>query len=225
MEWDSFEEHISTQRFRVIRILPGHTHVGIRSHSRWRSLGQTFGLDYSRSTKLPMNQMRNSITQPKFVGELTMNVLHGPFMKTIVLLAAILLPVQQSLPATCCCDGGRHEGKQNAVAQKGHSPKRQHSCCQQAKNPKQSCCQNSHRGSGPKPCRCPHGCAAKLKPQAVEHSSRTRIASPNELFGIVALPVIFGPRRLNPILIVAWRTCHIFLRGAQLCVLYCRFTL
>jgi hypothetical protein len=89
--------------------------------------------------------------------------------KALALLAIMLLPVQQSLAATCCCHGGRGVASQTIVGP-------QRNCCSQreasyrgrASSLGWSCCEANSPGSKSKPCQCPGECCQKVTPNAVD---------------------------------------------------------
>ncbi len=86
--------------------------------------------------------------------------------KALALLAVTMLPVEQSLAASCCCRIGHH-GRQpvrEGAAQTG-SENGQHDGGSTAEKRCCRCCEHGHSNS--RPCNCPAGCFSHGAPKAV----------------------------------------------------------
>lgn len=91
-----------------------------------------------------------------------MNRLVASIIKTLTLVAILLLPVQQTLAATCCCHRGRYDEKQTVKL-----PARCCSSCCGGADSHESSFGNARSSSEPsKPCRCPGGCRSHSGPTA-----------------------------------------------------------
>lgn len=103
-----------------------------------------------------------------------MNRLVTHLSKPLLLLATMLLPVQQSLDAVCDCQGGPGGVKQTVVGStRNRCFQSETSCCSNASGFRQSCCDRSSLhgcslGLISNPCQCPGGCHEKAAPGAID---------------------------------------------------------
>jgi len=90
----------------------------------------------------------------------------GHLSNSFLLLAATLLPIQQSLAATCCCQQGREAARaQVSTVPLAASLQSQDEHCNRVFQADGSCCcAGGESGSGSNPCHCPVGCCGKLGP-------------------------------------------------------------
>jgi len=153
----------------------------------------------------------------------------GRISNALILLAAVLSPLQQACAATisCCCSRNSDTAVDINGTTDSNYCSQGHSCCsQRGESSKQACCQSSPSDSITTPCCCLTGCAGKDLPLAVDPAN-TQLSSNNELIG----PEIAARSSLAadhaPEVLVGNAT--LFLSspssGAALCVLLCCFRL
>lgn len=141
-----------------------------------------------------------------------MNQMMLHIAKTLSLLAVVMLPVQQTLAANCCCRGGHGN---HVVA---GSPS---NCCSQGHA---TCCdEQSHTGS--KPCQCPV-CGLDAPMVADSASEATFSDEYLEIVTIGEIPATRTDveRRLHRESLQL-SASHASTSGSQRCVLLCRFLL
>ena len=92
--------------------------------------------------------------------------------KALTLLAVMLLPVQHSLAATCCCRGGHQDVNMTATDSVADCCSRIGlNCCSGTSGHAVTCCDESSSGAKSKPCKCPGGCVSDTVPSAISYSS------------------------------------------------------
>lgn len=150
----------------------------------------------------------------------------GHISKTLLFLAAILVPFQQSIAASCCCQ--MKLGVQQAVSSSGGT------CCCSGKRTAsgssakvaRQCCQSSRtvETSSSAPCHCPGGSCGKRNPEATEPAAPVDFTVHKDLQPLDAVP---GEVLLihNASTAFSNRTVVNSQSGADLCILLCRYAL
>ena len=162
------------------------------------------------------------VPQPKSV---VMNRQLSHISKTLALLAVTLLPVEQTLAATCCCRNSHGDVKHIAAGwPKSCCSPGQAAYCRIANASQRSCCEHGQSHSDSKPCRCPAGCLGKDAPDAVVLATDSA-ASGDELSVAVmpttALGLADGTRSDS----LRSTTSRYSTSASQRCVLLCRYRL
>lgn len=152
-----------------------------------------------------------------------MNRLLLDISKILALLAVTLLPVRQTLAATCCCRGVRIDGKHVAAGeQRSCCLQSLASCCSTARTQDGTCCEHGRPAS--KPCRCPAGCCGKDAPKATEPATDT--ASSGEHLALATVPTtVLDAVGETPSDSLGNTTSRTSTSGSERCVLLCRYRL
>ena len=142
--------------------------------------------------------------------------------KPLALLAVILLPVEQTLAASCCCRRGQRVDKQVAAGGlKSCCAQRKASCCDISHV---SCCETAQTHSDSKPCQCPAGCFGKDVPKAVDPAAYKTSADAELTVAVVCTVTIDAVRDAGSPL-AATTASQPSTNGLQRCVLLCRYRL
>lgn len=143
--------------------------------------------------------------------------------KTLLLLAAMLVPLQQSFAATCCCRQGSMSSRSDAAGMSCCAQKASSCCSSEATTPS-SCC-SGLQDSESVPCRCPAGSCGQDDPTTAEPPATSEIPSEQEL-ALFAIPGSAASQPLvSQVRVVINPGLANFPRGADLCILLCRFAL
>ncbi len=154
-----------------------------------------------------------------------MNLFTSHTSNTLALLAILLLPVQQSVVASCCCRVTETRANLAAAGlwQDSHS-QREWSPCSSGNSQTPSCCNSNSSDSNSRPCQCPCGCCKMPAPDAVD-------------------PALTGPSMENDLLVVELHSdsttncvnapqhsleklvANFTTGGSERCVQLCRFQL
>ena len=156
-----------------------------------------------------------------------MNRLVSHFSKTLALLAIGLLPVQQYLTTTCCCQAGQQRVKQTiAESSTGCCSQGETSCCKGANRSTNSCCADGSSDPKSNPCQCPCGCGKNGAPTAVDPAT-TGWSSEDELpqSAPQSIAVIAGDTTPPNSTSNADAVSYLSARGSQRCAQLCRFLL
>ncbi len=136
--------------------------------------------------------------------------------KILALLAVLLLPVQSSMAATCCC--------QRAVGQSWpeRSTDSPASCCsQQSSSP--CCCRSSGSDSDSQSCCCPSGCRCTTSPDAVAFTADS--SSELDLSACVAPCASASVCQNKQQCLLTSGDVYSQVSGSELCVQLCRYQL
>ena len=150
------------------------------------------------------------------------NTLLRRIMRTLALLAVILLPAEQSLAATCCCCTGHASVKQIPTSSHQNCySKNAGGCCSRRSDAESSCCRQGLRDSESKPCRCPAGCCGKYVPQAADPTA-TVVSTADDMSVPVVLSTVLDAQDAVVDLqsIIASPSP---ISGSQRCTLLCRY--
>ncbi|QEG35799.1 hypothetical protein Pr1d_31050 [Bythopirellula goksoeyrii] len=151
------------------------------------------------------------------INNATMNQLTLNISKSLTLLAVLLLPVEQTLAATCCCHGSSVAGRHVSVgSQISCYSQVQGACCS---TDCQSCCAGH---SGSKPCRCPAGLCGLKIPTAVAPTTDTTSVTDAWTFAEVS-PISFNSVGHSSRKWYPHSAIDILTSGSQRCVLLCRY--
>jgi len=131
--------------------------------------------------------------------------------KSLAVLAVVLLPVEQALAASCCCRGG--SGRVAHVAD-GF----QKSCCTQSQA---ACCGTA---SGSQPCHCSIECYGQDAPNTID-PAMFRTSSDDEAVVGVLLTIALDAAGIAAPGLLRSTASPSPIRGAQRCVLLCRYRL
>ncbi len=155
--------------------------------------------------------------------------------KTLALLAVLLLPVQSSMAATCCCHRGINQSSlESTMASQAMDLLA--SCCSQ---PGASCCSQQSLGSccchtrgsdgargsdgDSQPCRCPSGCRCTTSPDAIAFSAE--FSSEWDFSASLAPSISANACQDGQRCSRAHTEVSSTASGATLCVLLCRYQL
>lgn len=147
--------------------------------------------------------------------------------KTFALLAVVMLPVEQTLAASCCCRGSQIAGKhptagllRSCCSQAGAS------CCSTASTSHNSCC-DSDSNSDSKPCQCPVGFCGFDPPTGFDPGTNTTSSSDElRVDTLAAVPAITCDLNFRtPFQSLRLSAFHTSTSGSQRCVLLCRYRL
>lgn len=152
----------------------------------------------------------------------------GRISTALMLLAAILSPLQQSWAATttCCCS--RNSDTSRAVTAYSHS-----NCCLErafichglGDSVECSCCQYSQQDSSSAPCRCPADCSGNALPHAVDPAS-AQLFSTDEMAGVAVVAFLtFATHQISDASSGDSTLLYGPSGGAALCVLLCCYRL
>jgi len=99
-----------------------------------------------------------------------MDTMRVPMSKSVLLLAAAILPVQQSISATECCREAHDGGLRYAAASEGNCcSQKLDNCCNRGDGPWRVCCQHGQTCSdSSKPYPCSGMCGRSGAPMAVD---------------------------------------------------------
>jgi len=144
--------------------------------------------------------------------------------KTLALLAVLLLPVQGSMAANCCCHRGiiQSSPERSADLFASRCSKLGASCCgQQSSDP--CCCHSSGADSDSQPCRCPSGCRCTTSPDAIAYSANS--SSELDLTAGIAPCASARAFQNGPQCLLTSADVCSTASGSALCVRLCRFQL
>ena len=150
--------------------------------------------------------------------------LRGNISKAFLLLAVVMLPVQQSLAATCCCrqKAGAVQS-QSAGSQRTRRSQIQNGCCNAAFQDEESCCRTGGESeAGSKPCRCPVGCCGNFE-SVLADPATLQSSVIDELAGESIAPIAAETTGFAAAQPLAIRGFPSSLSGAQLCARLCRY--
>lgn len=152
----------------------------------------------------------------------------GRISNALMLLAAILSPLQQSWAATttCCCS--RNSDTSRAVAAYSQS-----NCCLETAfgchrlgdSTECSCCQYSRQDSSSAPCRCPADCSGNALPNAVDPASAQLFSTDEIAEAAVVACLTFAADQMSDVSSGNATLLYGPSGGAALCVLLCRYRL
>lgn len=147
--------------------------------------------------------------------------------KTLALLAVAMLPVAQTLAASCCCRSGRAVGESVSTgSQRSCCLQASQSCCIATSTLHGSCC-GGESNSGSEPCRCPVGLCGIDPPMGLEPVTSTSSSEVdlrvNALATVPAAVCALNCQVAREPQLAS--TPHEPTSGAARCVLLCRYLL
>ena len=159
------------------------------------------------------------------MNESNMNLLRGKLPKTLALLAVILLPLQQSLAATCCCrqSRGTIRGQTNGSVSNCCS-QGQAGCCAGESDAGSSCCRDGESSTGMTPCRCLAGCCGLDDPRSLD-TAPAELPSADELANAVNRTAVVVAIHAMATQTLPDSSLSDSMGGPRLSVLLCRYRL
>jgi hypothetical protein len=145
--------------------------------------------------------------------------------KTLLLLAAVLVPLQQSFAANCCCRQGSGSAMRRAN-EPGMSccSQKTSSCCSSDAVTTASCC-TPQQDTEANHCHCPAGSCGQDDPTAAEPPATSEVPDGNELVQMTLASPAARESKLSLTTKLLTATATKSLGSTDRCVLLCRFTL
>lgn len=155
-----------------------------------------------------------------------MNTLRGPISNSVLLIAATILPLQQSPSATECCHGGHESVPQSTtLLQADCCAKIANNCCSSAGGPRRVCCPHGQAysdSSNPDP--CSGGCGDNDAPMAFDPA--TGIVPSDDELAVAVILTVADDATADIVSDSLRRTVSTSATsGSQRCVLLCRYRL
>ncbi len=149
----------------------------------------------------------------------------GHISTVLLLLAAIVVPFQQTLAATCCCRLKLDVSKILSDSRDACCCSRKQTASDHSKEIARTCCPSNRteKTSSPDPCRCPAGSCGEQNPDATEPVTPVDCIVDVDLQPLDTTIVAFAVHDTSTTF--SNRIVVNSPSGADICILLCRFSL